>query len=161
MAGDDSLVPTEIPGQRLSREAALPLQKHIQELLNCRGFAGAQPISFERRHLDVLLNENYFVAEKADGIRVLLYSRNRVDPADPKRILGCEGFLIDRKNDYYYIPTGFLTTKESMMDGELVYDIRNSKKVLLFLAFDCLVADGEVCTAKSYEKRTGVSQMLE
>ncbi|KAI9032399.1 hypothetical protein DFJ74DRAFT_601806 [Hyaloraphidium curvatum] len=36
-------------------------------------FPGAQPVSFAKHHLDVLERDNYFVSEKADGVRCLLY----------------------------------------------------------------------------------------
>ena len=37
-------------------------------------FPGAQPISFAQKHIEELKNENYFVSEKADGIRCLMYT---------------------------------------------------------------------------------------
>lgn len=38
-----------------------------------RRFPGAQPVSFEKQSIDTLLNEDYWVCEKTDGQRVLIY----------------------------------------------------------------------------------------
>ena len=37
-------------------------------------FPGAQPVSFASRHIQELKDENYFVSEKADGVRCLVYT---------------------------------------------------------------------------------------
>ena len=70
----------EIPGalvtdageqRKLQDEIATVLQTRMPP----RKFPGAQPISFARGHIRDLLSENYFVSEKADGVRVLMYTR--------------------------------------------------------------------------------------
>jgi mRNA guanylyltransferase len=80
-------------------------------------FQGAQPISFDQDHLVELEQMNYFVSEKADGIRCLLYMHrdqncsyevflvgrhsSQTNPAS--RNLTSSTIQVDRKNDYYFI----------------------------------------------------------
>ena len=66
-------------------------------MVNFNLYCPAQPISFDKNSLTELENENYFVSEKADGVRVLLFA-----VINGKGIGEC--FLVDRKNDYYFIP---------------------------------------------------------
>ena len=90
----------EIPGKLLQREDERKLQDIVSKLLqtNPRRFPGAQPISFARTHIKDLLEENYFVSEKADGVRVLIFTRIHNNAE--------ESYLIDRKNNYYKLNFG-------------------------------------------------------
>jgi len=68
----------------------IALQQRLARLLqhrNPRSFPGAQPISFERKHLVDLLNQDFKVSEKADGTRYLLYSGVFVDGGQPESYL--------------------------------------------------------------------------
>jgi mRNA guanylyltransferase len=74
----------EIPGEIIKDRWYLEqLRTKVCELLDGkfspRRFPGAQPVSFNSSHLDELQQENYFVSEKADGIRCLLYTRTLPD----------------------------------------------------------------------------------
>lgn len=45
------------------------------------GFPGAQAVTFKHKHLTTLEEKSFFVSEKADGVRCLLYihvSRNKL-----------------------------------------------------------------------------------
>jgi len=103
---------------------------------------------------------SYYVCEKSDGIRYLLYltQDNQGNEAH---------YLIDRKNDYWYInqrnlhfplqndPQAF--HMGTLIDGELVMDLMpNGKREPRFLVFDLLALDGKAdLLSKSLDKRLG------
>lgn len=94
--------------------------------------------------------------EKTDGIRFLMYFTRDGD----KEI----HYLIDRKNDYYFIPelhfpipgdpTFQKFHNETLLDGELVRDNNpNGTSELKFLVFDCLFVDGKNLMERTLDKR--------
>jgi mRNA guanylyltransferase len=136
--------------QEFRREVASLLGRHQTS------FPGAQPVSFASRHLSELRHQDYFVCEKTDGIRYLMYCTREGE----KDI----HYLIDRRNDYYYIPGLHFPKQddksfasfhsETILDGELVEDIYpDGHSELKFLVFDCLVLDGDLLATKALDKR--------
>lgn len=147
---------------------------------NSLSFPGAQPVSFARKHLQELQQrecvqeapshpryrrltvDSYYVCEKSDGIRCLLYFTEDSQAGELH-------YLIDRKNDYYYVPhlhfprasekpdtpidfASFHTA--TMLDGELLYDeYPDGRRVLKFLVFDCLLLDGINLMQRTLDKR--------
>eukprot|EP00835_Amoeboradix_gromovi_P001550 NODE_72_length_23514_cov_0.560624.p11 type:complete len:263 gc:universal NODE_72_length_23514_cov_0.560624:17578-16790(-) len=155
------------------------IQSTLRELTNYSRFPGAQPISFEAQHMETLKKEKYFVCEKTDGVRLLLYSRYNLV------LKRYESFFIDRKLQPYYIPDLKLHSidKESvntLLDGELVidripfreyYKKRNRKlpklskepefkEIYRFLLFDCIYLDGEFMNKRSFDVRLGKLQVI-
>lgn len=79
-------------------------------------------------------------------------------------------YLIDRKNEYYYVPglhfplpddrgfTSFHT--ETIIDGELVLDREPGRatRVLKYLVFDCLMIDNKSVMERTLDKRLAVSR---
>ncbi len=96
---------------------------------------------------------------KTDGIRCLLYCTSGDGGAEIH-------YLIDRKNDYYYVPDLHFPVPddetfqnfhvETIIDGELVNDrMPNGELRLKFLVFDCLVLDGNNLMHRTLDKRLG------
>ncbi|KAF9789900.1 mRNA capping enzyme [Thelephora terrestris] len=128
------------------------LRKAVSELCNLTSnrFPGAQPVSFTTLDIQRLIKDDYWVCEKSDGIRVLLF----VSTLGENQTV----FLLDRHNNYYQIE-GFyfphhedprLPLKNSLVDGELVLD-----ETLRYLCFDCLVIDDQNVMRRTLDKRYG------
>ena len=150
----------EVPGLLAQPELAQALQFDVAALLGRRNFSfpGAQPVSFSAKHLKELQEQDYYLCEKSDGIRFLIYLTQ-----DPN---GNEAtFLIGRKNEYYHVSgLHFPISSEdeqafhtrTIIDGELVQDKKSDgTSELNFLVFDCLMIDGENLTQKTLDKRLG------
>ncbi|KAI9296908.1 hypothetical protein K502DRAFT_323578 [Neoconidiobolus thromboides FSU 785] len=152
----------EIPGQTLGRDFEKELRGEVGSLFNIKPerFPGAQPVSFTLEHLQELKETDYFVCEKSDGVRCLLFTR--INPKTKRP----ETFLIDRKNKYRYLHDIHIPLPncenngpfqdKTIIDGELVYDIeKDGKRVLKYLAFDLLSFQGKVLIQRGLEKRQG------
>ena len=69
----------DIPGTLVKDRSTLKnIKETVAKLLQSEAspnrFPGAQPISFTAKHLKELKAVNYFVSEKADGIRCLMFT---------------------------------------------------------------------------------------
>ena len=157
--------PPDIPGQKMTGDDLWALRHQVAGLLNRSNtnFPGAQPVSFAARHMLELQKQDYFVCEKSDGIRCLMYLTT--DPGNMEEAT----FLIDRKNEYYHVqglhfPKSAEREKaaafhtDTIFDGELVNDIINDpisgpKTQLMYLVFDCLVLNGDRLMHQTLDKR--------
>ncbi|EWC44514.1 hypothetical protein DRE_06782 [Drechslerella stenobrocha 248] len=146
-----------IPGVKAEPPVAVPLRREVADLLG-RTVIG-QPVSFATRHIEELHRDDYYVCEKSDGIRCLLYCTHG-DTEDSEAY-----YLIDRKNEYYYVQgLHYPKTKDdwssfhvqTLVDGELVIDEKkDGRQVLKYLVFDCLMLDGQSLVQRSLDKRLG------
>ncbi|KAH6851918.1 hypothetical protein AA0118_g8404 [Alternaria tenuissima] len=160
--------PPQIPGFQIPNDEAHSLKQTVAELLereNLR-FPGAQPVSFAREHVTELQRNEYFMCEKTDGLRCLLFLHWREGPTGAFEPLT---FLIDRKNNYYNVEPPFrirhyLHPNEpepflfgTILDGELVHDQYPGEPAprLNFYVFDCLAVDGTNVTGRTLDKRLG------
>lgn len=140
-------------------------RKKVADILNRRQmtFPGAQPVSFARKHFQELQRADYFLCEKTDGIRCLLFCTQYFEDGQPIEM----HFLIDRKNDYYYLPTNALHFPlpgpditafhtQTLLDGELVLDtLPSGQQKLFYLIFDCLALDSQSITDRTLDIRLG------
>lgn len=129
-----------------------------------KSFPGAQPVSFARNHLQELQRQDYYLCEKTDGIRCLLYLTyfaGDIPEHDQEA-----HFLIDRKNHYYEIRNEAFHFpipeqgdqsfhRETLLDGELVQDNIDGRLVPRYLIFDCLAVDGRSLVERTLDKRLG------
>ncbi|KAF3915378.1 hypothetical protein AA313_de0206847 [Arthrobotrys entomopaga] len=160
-----------IPGIKAEHAVAQTMRQEVAQLLGRTTFAfpGAQPVSFATKHIDELHREDYYVCEKSDGIRCLLYCTYSELPHEGSP--GTEAYyLIDRKNDYYYVQGLHYpkTTEDwssfhtgTLVDGELVIDEKkDGRKVCKYLVFDCLVLDNVSLVQRPLDKRLGYFRQM-
>ncbi len=149
----------EIPGVKAERTLAENFRREVAELLSRTSttFPGAQPVSFAARHIFELQKQDYYVCEKSDGIRCLMYFTEGDDGSEIH-------YLIDRKNDFYFVPGLHFPVpndpsnqnfhRATLIDGELVLDtLPNGTKELKYLVFDCLMLDGNSLMHRTLDKR--------
>lgn len=156
-----SLDSIEAPGIPIDGELLNNMRAEVAKILKRKNhnFAGAQPVSFSRRHLKELEKQDYYVCEKSDGMRYLLYL---TDDGYGNEVY----YLINRKNQFWFIPhNGFHCPRpgdhrswhtKTIIDGELVIDrLPNGEKSAKYLVFDCLVLDGSSLMNRTLDKRLG------
>ena len=148
--------PPHIPGTKQEGQLLHTLRAEVAELLSRdnQRFPGAQPVSFAAKHIQELQQQDYYVCEKSDGIRCLMY----LTEDQGNEIT----YLIDRKNDYYYVKSLHFPTLDSeqsfhvatLVDGELVNDREPSGRIQLkYLVFDCLILSDYKLLHRTLDKR--------
>ncbi|GES77516.1 mRNA capping enzyme alpha subunit [Rhizophagus clarus] len=144
-------------GVRLDDKYANSLSLRIKELLrhNEEGFPGSQPVHFESRNFELLEKENYYVRDKTDGKRYIMFF-TAVD--------GGTAFMMDESCQFRTLAGFKLPLRsnpnhmhnETMMDGEVIIDTNNNEKCLRYLIFDLMVLNGNTLIEKPYNKRMGM-----
>lgn len=120
-------------------------------------FGGSMPVSISRRNLEVVLTNPYYVTEKTDGIRYLLYVLNGTDDGKssnsrPVAVLFSRGkitHLIRGSSEL-----GDALKLNTILDGELVYDMKDKKTI--FLVFDILAIDGRSVVKHLFSERNRI-----
>eukprot|EP00320_Phaeocystis_rex_P014593 CAMPEP_0119084168 /NCGR_PEP_ID=MMETSP1178-20130426/128577_1 /TAXON_ID=33656 /ORGANISM="unid sp, Strain CCMP2000" /LENGTH=181 /DNA_ID=CAMNT_0007067109 /DNA_START=18 /DNA_END=560 /DNA_ORIENTATION=+ len=157
MASPDPLMLASLP--KVTDAELRTLQRECIRLMRLEDdsmFPGSQPVSFERRHLTQeegeassrgvsLLKQEFYAAEKTDGVRYMLL------------ILGGRGaFMVDRNFEMRRLPAMYFPSRKAgappvdntLLDGELVEDAApdgKSAQRLRYLAYDaCCVCNATV-----------------
>lgn len=149
-------------GIKAEHQLADQFRREVAHLLgrSSLNFPGAQPVSFSGQHILELQKKDYYVCEKTDGIRCLMYFARGEEGSDTPEI----HYLIDRKNDYRFVPGLHFPMPDdesfqsyhvdTLVDGELVNDTyEDGSEQLKFLVFDCLVLDGTSLMHRTLDKR--------
>ncbi|KAG8918717.1 Dcp1p-Dcp2p decapping enzyme complex alpha subunit [Tulasnella sp. 418] len=154
-----------LPGELILGEHAYFLRTEVARLLRLESpnrFPGSQPVSFKSKDVQRLENEDYWVCEKSDGIRVLFFIM-LIEESNEQEV-----YLIDRKNDYRRVTGLYFPHYEdprkglrnTLLDGELVVDVDpgTKRETIRLLAFDCIAVDGHSVMQKSLTSRYGKLQ---
>ncbi len=112
-------------------------------------FVGAMPVNLTRKNLNIVMRNSYFVTEKTDGVRYLLYAVPDPITGNPVAV------VVDRKGSIFSIPgsaaIGQALGVGTVLDGELVYNRTYKKQV--FLMFDVLAIGDQPKLQLPFSKR--------
>lgn len=100
-------------------------------------FIGSHPVSLSRESICSLLEENYFVCEKSDGIRIMMFVYEEII------------YFYDRKNKFYQTDLICKIPLVFMFDGEM-YEEQGKH---IFAMFDTLIFDKKPRTGCNLTKR--------
>jgi len=119
------------------------------------GFPGTMPMTFSRRHADMIRREDYVFLEKSDGCRYFLMIYNTMV------------YLIDRRTRVYPIyphprisqpGNPHESIRDTLVDGELCRNIRLQQYE--FLIYDAIWIDGQSVAQESYRKRLVAAESM-
>ena len=113
-----------------------------------RSLPGPLPISFARKHIQQLINNEYYVCEKSDGERAILYINSAEQCA----------YIVDRKFQFRRFTDSTFYCRlcahgDTVVDGEILAlpndnDVSKTSDNIVtqsthvFMMFDCMVVDG-------------------
>ncbi len=96
-------------------------------------FPGPQPISIERRHMNLLNRNEYFVCEKTDGVRIILVCYT----VNGKKIAVTVNRAMEMEEVSFCFPKNAFNG--TILDGEMV-TARDGKKY--FMVYDAVIVSG-------------------
>ncbi|XP_074655994.1 mRNA-capping enzyme-like [Tubulanus polymorphus] len=128
------------------------IQKKCQKLCSWKsnGFPGSQPVSMDLSNIEFLKQKAYKVSWKADGVRYMML----IDGAR-------NNYMIDRDNAVFHVPNlTFPRRKDlhkhlqnTLIDGEMIIDNDNGKKVPRFLIYDIVTFEGINVGGTDFDRR--------
>lgn len=145
----------------LVRDEALKhrIYGHCCELCNYNAngggiaFPGAHPVSMDPTNIQLLKTRRYRVSWKADGTRYMMYIE------DEDNI-----FFLTRSHHLWRV-TGLKFPKledmnshlsQTLLDGEMVTDIIDGKKIPKYLIYDVISLNGNIVAGQNFDKRCGL-----
>lgn len=136
-----------------------PIYKDLQRFINTSWgsvgkdgtfppfFPGPQPISIERRHMNLLNRNEYFACEKTDGTRIALVCCT----VEGKKVAVTVNRAMEMERVMFCFPRGAFDG--TILDGEMV-TARNGKKYLMI--YDAVVVSGQNIKAMNLMERLSV-----
>lgn len=129
------------------RDLVVDLNQKVLESSNPSSFPGSLPYNMSRRSLSLLIDNEYYLTEKSDGIRYLLYVVATSH--------GPEAIFVDRSGSIYRAPgskrLGYYLGVNTIVDGEIVFN--RSYRRPMFLIFDILAMEGKSYLSKPFNLR--------
>lgn len=116
-------------GERVDRQTERRLFQRIEEILEIEcgpDFIGSHPVSLCGGNMQNLLDSDYLVCEKSDGIRAMLFVCDKIL------------YLYDRKNVFYRTRYALSVDEAYLLDGE----IYREEGDFVFAIFDTLISKG-------------------
>jgi hypothetical protein len=117
-------------GTKMDDRACRHIYAGIASILQIRAstseFIGSHPVSLCTSNIHFLLDSDYLVCEKADGIRVMLLAHEKIL------------YFYDRKNLFYRTRYAIASADTFLFDGELYQE----GEACIFAIFDSLISTG-------------------
>lgn len=128
-------------GRELSLEQGQECLDMLAAVLGIKGkvtdFIGSHPVALSHENMHLLLEDDYLVCEKTDGIRLMMLIFNGLI------------YFYDRKNRFYLTDLAFNTPCSFLFDGELYLE----EKKYVYSMFDTLLYDSKPRIALNLNKR--------
>lgn len=117
-------------------------------------FLGSMPVNVTRKSFPTIMRSDYFVTEKSDGLRYLLFVVNS-SPPGPGVVARPVAVLMDRANQMVLMNGAFTVGAAlgvgTVLDGEIVHNLSFKKTV--FLVFDVLSIDNNFVYQRPFRDR--------
>jgi len=119
-------------------------------------FPGANPVSLERKHIDLVTRERCMVALKSDGVRYLLVLTTNPEGAGIALMINraMAMYEVEVWAHFDYFGEG------TILDGELVWEYDNYVPRLRYVVFDAVCTMGRRHTDQPYDARMEVVSSL-
>jgi len=117
-------------------------------------FPGSMPVNLVRRNMVLVETLDYFVTEKSDGVRYLLYVVNTAAPGESPKV---QAVVMDRAREISLVlgagALGEALGAGTVLDGELIFHQQEKLGRQVYLIFDVLALDGERLVDRPFSER--------
>ena len=121
-------------------------------------FIGSMPVNLTRQNLQIIQSNDYFMTEKSDGVRYLLYVVADPSSNDGRPI----AVFLDRSKNIFSFrgssAVGAALGMGTVLDGELVFNLKYKEHA--FLVFDALLWKEHTQLEKSFKQRLDLVQEI-